>query len=213
MNAMEIDKNKPVVALTFDDGPNLTTTVEVLDKLEQYGVSATFFLIGNNITPETEEIVKRTYEMGCEIANHSKTHSDMTKLSAEEIQAEAAAVSEQVEAITGEAPRFFRPPYILVNDRMYDNIDMPFICGAGCNDWEDQVSAKQRAETTLNQIQDGMIILLHDFEGNTKTVEALDEIIPGLQEKGYQFVTVSQLFELKNVTISAEDKNLYTCVE
>lgn len=123
------------------------------------------------------------------------------------------SVSEQIEAITGETPKFFRPPYILVNDNMYGNIDLTFICGAGCEDWVEDVSAKQRAKTTLDQVQDGMIILLHDFEGNSKTVEALDEIIPGLQERGYQFVTVSQLFEIKNVEINGKDKNLYTCLE
>ena len=213
MGMKDIDPNKPVVALTFDDGPNCTTTCEVLDKLEQYGVTATFFLIGDNITPQTETVVKRTYDMGNEIANHSKSHPDMTKLSEEEIRNEVTSVSEQIEAITGETPKFFRPPYILVNDNMYGNIDLTFICGAGCEDWVEDVSAKQRAKTTLDQVADGMIILLHDFEGNSKTVEALDEIIPGLQERGYQFVTVSQLFEIKNVEINGKDKNLYTCLE
>ena len=136
----------------------------MLDKLEQYGVTATFFLIGDNITPQTETVVKRTYDMGNEIANHSKSHLDMTKLSEEEIRNEVTSVSEQIEAITGEAPKFFRPPYILVNDNMYGNIDLTFICGAGCEDWVEDVSAKQRAKTTLDQVQDGMIILLHDYD-------------------------------------------------
>ena len=204
---------KPLVALTFDDGPNLTTTVQVLDVLEEYGVRGSFFLIGNNITESTEKVVKRAYDMGCEIDNHSKTHSDMTKMSAEDIAAEIDFVREKVKAITGEDTKFFRPPYIAVNPTMYEAIDMPFICGAGCNDWEDSVSAEERAERTLNQVKDGTIVLLHDMQGNTKTVEALKTIIPALREQGYEFVTVSELFEAKGIEISGDDTGLYTVVE
>ncbi|MGN1102435.1 MAG: polysaccharide deacetylase, partial [Huintestinicola sp.] len=115
--------------------------------------------------------------------------------------------------ITGEDTKFFRPPYIAVNPTMYEAIDMPFICGAGCNDWEDSVSAEQRAERTLNQVKDGTIVLLHDMQGNSKTVEALKTIIPELQAQGYEFVTVSELFEAKGIEISADDTGLYTLVE
>lgn len=204
---------KPLVALTFDDGPNLTTTVQVLDVLEEYGVRGSFFLIGNNITDSTEKVVKRAYDMGCEIDNHSKTHSDMTKLSAEDIAAEIDFVREKVKAITGEDTKFFRPPYIAVNPTMYEAIDMPFICGAGCNDWEDSVSAEERAERTVKQVKDGTIVLLHDMQGNTKTVEALKTIIPTLQEQGYEFVTVSELFEAKGVEIRGDDTELHTVLK
>ncbi len=208
----EIDTNKPLVALTFDDGPNITTTVQVLNVLEKYQVPASFFLIGNNITDSSAKVVKRAYDMGCEIGNHSKTHSYMNEMTAEEIIEEVNFVSDKVEEITGEPTKFFRPPYIAVNDIMYDNIDMPFICGAGCNDWDDSVTVDQRAETTLKQVKDGTIILLHDAKGNTNTVKALDIIIPQLIEDGYCFVTVSELFEAKGIEISPDDTGLYTVV-
>ncbi|MGN0642655.1 MAG: polysaccharide deacetylase family protein [Huintestinicola sp.] len=203
---------KPLVALTFDDGPNITTTMEVLDVLEEYGVRGSFFLVGNNITDSSAEAVKRAYDMGCEIDNHSKTHSDMTKMTPEEISAEIDYVNEKVMDITGEGTKFFRPPYIAVNSTMYDAIDMPFICGAGCNDWDDKVSAEDRVERTLKQVKDGTIILLHDMQGNSKTVEALKTIIPALQEEGYEFVTVSELFYAKDIEISGDDTGLYTVV-
>lgn len=209
----EIDPSKPMIALTFDDGPNTTTTVQVLDKLEHYGVPASFFLIGNNINNASAEVVKRAYEMGCEIGNHSKTHSYMNQMTAEEIAAEVQFVSDKVEEITGEPTRFFRPPYIATNETMYNNIDMPFICGAGCNDWDAKVTVQERVDNTLNQVQDGTIILLHDAQGNMNTVVALDKIIPALLEEGYQFVTVSELFEAKGVEINADDMNLYTIVQ
>lgn len=209
----EVDISKPLVALTFDDGPNTTTTVKVLDIIEKYDITASFFLIGNNINALNEKVIRRAYDMGCEIDNHSKSHSYMNKMEADEIAEEVAFVSDKVKEITGEPTKFFRPPYIAVNQTMYDNIDMPFICGAGCNDWDINVTVEERIENTLNQIKDGTIVLLHDAQGNNKTVEALDVIIPTLLDEGYQFVTVSELFEAKGVPISAEDTNLYTVVE
>lgn len=203
----------PLVALTFDDGPNTTTTVEILNLLEEYHIPASFFLVGNNICETTAPVVKRTYDMGCELGNHSKTHSVMPEMTKEEIQAEVTYVSDKIKDITGEAPRFFRPPYIAVNDTMYEVIDMPFICGAGCNDWDEKVSVKERVDTTLAQLKDGTIILLHDSEGNSQTVEALKILIPMLLEKGYRFVTVKELFECKGVAIRGDDTGLYTYVE
>lgn len=208
----EIDPEKPMIALTFDDGPNITTTVQVLDMLEKYQVTASFFLIGNNINDSSAKVVKRAYDMGCEIDNHSKTHSYMNQMEADAIIEEVKFVSDKVEEITGEPTRFFRPPYIATSGTMYDNIDMPFICGVGCNDWDNMVTVQQRIDNTISQVKDGTIILLHDSQGNSKTVEALDTIIPTLLDEGYQFVTVSELFEAKGIEISAEDTNLYTIV-
>lgn len=206
----DIDPTKPVIALTFDDGPNTTTTNQVLDLLEKYHVRASFFLIGNNINDESAKSVKRAYDLGCEINNHSKTHSYMDKMEAEDIKAEVQFVSDKVKEITGEPTVFFRPPYIAVNDTMYDSIDMPFICGVGCNDWDDSVTVERRLKILNRTVKDGVIILLHDAQGNDKTVELLDTLIPQLLEEGYQFATVSELFEAKGVAVSGEDKTLYT---
>lgn len=197
--ATEIDPEKPVIALTFDDGPNTSTTAEILDVLEEYGVTASFFVIGSNIDDSSAEVVKRAYDMGCEINNHSRTHSYMNELTAEEIAEEIGYTDQKVFEITGEHTRFFRPPYIAVNELMFETIDLPFIAGFGANDWEDSRDAEYRATRIIRQAMDGGIILLHDFAGNSQTVEALHTIIPALLEEGYQLVTVSQLFEAKGV--------------
>ena len=84
----EMSQDVKYIALTFDDGPNATTTNDVIDKLEKYDIVASFFLIGNNINDESAKAVKRAYDLGCEINNHSRTHSNMTELSAEDIRAE-----------------------------------------------------------------------------------------------------------------------------
>ncbi len=206
----ELDPSKPTIAITFDDGPNATTTMEVLDILEKYQVRASFFLIGTNINDESAKSVKRAFDLGCDIENHSKTHSYMDKMTADEIKDEVAYVNDKVKEITGTTPKFFRPPYIAVNSTMYDNIDMTFISGYGCNDWDDKVTAEYRAKYLEKKAADGVIFLLHDAEGNSKTVEALDKAIPILLEKGFQFATISDLFELKGVEISGTDTNIYS---
>ena len=204
-----------LLALAFDDGPNTTTTNEVLDVLDKYNAKATFFVIGMNINDETAKSVKRAYDMGMEIANHSKTHGSMTNMTPDEIRAEIDYVDEKVEAITGEKTKCFRPPFIGVSQTMYDNIDIPFIYGADTQDYMEQVDADERAEAILKNAKDGTIYLMHDFTGNDQTVEALKIALPKLVEQGYEFVTISELFERqgeapkKNILYSSVTK--YPC--
>ena len=194
-----MDNNKPLAALTFDDGPNIFTTRQVTEKLAQYGVTASFFLVGDNITEESAAVARGALEQGCEINNHSRTHSAMPQLTPEEMKAEIAYTNERIKSMIGAEPRFFRPPYIAVSGEMFDNIDMPFIAGIGAEDWLDEVSAEQRAERVLSDVRDGSIILLHDMTGNYRTVNALDIIIPELISRGYKLVTVSELFRRAGV--------------
>ena len=193
-------RRAPRIALTFDDGPNTVTTPQVLDLLEEHRILASFFLIADHIDPESAEQVLRAKKLGCDIENHSRTHQPMSRMSAEEIRGEIRCCSEKIAALTGETPKFFRPPYIDVSPALYDVIDLTFICGAGCEDWVPEVSARERAERVLAQAEDGQIVLLHDSLGNSNTVEALRTIIPELKKRGYEFVTVSRLFEDAGVT-------------
>ncbi len=193
-------KPDKVIALTFDDGPNTTTTNEILDLLEEYDAVASFFLIGTNINEESAVTVKRAYDMGCEINNHSKTHSNMPSMSAEEMQAEITYVDEWVYEITGEHTKFFRPPFIDTNQTMFEVIDQPFIGGFGCYDYMENVTAQERADMVLDAAKDGLIVLLHDAAGNDQTVEALKTIIPELIADGYEFVTLTELFERQGET-------------
>ena len=190
----------PIIALTFDDGPNTVVTPQVLDILEQEGIKASFFLIAQNITPESAEVVRRAKAMGCEIENHTVTHPFMDKLTVEEIRREVQECTDRIIEITGEAPKYFRPPFIALSRAMYDTIDLTFICGMGCEDWVPTVTAEQRAGRVLANAADGQIVLLHDMQWNQYTVEALKTIIPELKKRGYEFATVSELFEKKHVT-------------
>lgn len=199
---------KKLCALTFDDGPNTVTTPLVLEKLKKYGIPASFFLVGNNIDEASAKVVKTAFDMGCDIENHSRTHTAFTELSPEEMRAEIKFTSDKIESITGRAPRFFRPPYIAVSDKVFENVGLTFIAGIGAEDWLPEVTARERAEKIIAQIADGAVILLHDMTGNTPTVEALDFIIPRLSEE-YEFVTISRLFH----GVKPEKNKIYSFVK
>lgn len=205
--------SRRILALTFDDGPYADTTLPILDLLAQYHVKASFFAVGENITPETAPILRRAAEMGCEIASHSFSHRDMTQLTAAQIETEMQAAAARITAVTGTPPRFFRPPYLAVSDAMFAQIPLPFIGGYGVRDFEESVTAEMRAEGVLRQAKDGGIILLHDAENNFRTVAALRQIIPALLDAGFTLVTVSELFAEKGVTPAHTDRRLYSYAE
>ncbi len=206
-------KKKPMIALSFDDGPNLEITPLVLDILEEYHIPASFFVIGNNINDITIPVMKRAVSLGCDIENHTVSHKFMNQLSLEEIKFEVDNVDEKIADIIGRKPQFFRPPFIAVKDEMYDVIKMPFICGIGCNDWMIETSAEERIETVLKEARDGVIYLLHDMLNNMNTVNAMKVFVPKLLERGFEFVTVAQLFAAKGVDINNPERKLYSVVE
>ncbi len=188
------------IALTFDDGPNTVTTPQVLDILEEHQIAASFFLIADNITQESALQVRRALSLGCDIQNHSRTHGFMNQMEPDQIRSEVQYCSEQIIKITGKAPAFFRPPYIAVNQTLFDEVDLTFICGVGCEDWVPEVPADERARRVLDSAEDGEIVLLHDMAGNVNTVEALKTIIPKLKRREFTFCTVPQLFAECGVT-------------
>lgn len=200
----DADAAEKLAAMTFDDGPSAGTTMEVLSVLEEFHEVGTFFLIGQNINEQTEKSVKRALALGCEIENHSWSHSAMPELSAEQMREEIARTTQEIVRLTGREPIFFRPPYIAVSDEMYRQIPLTFIAGVGCEDWNDSVSAEERAGRIQENVRDGAVILLHDMEGNHQTVEALRLIIPRLRKMGYRFVTLEQLFREKGVVLNED---------
>lgn len=190
------------ICLSFDDGPNFSgsqTMSDMLDILEKHNVPGSFFLIGNKISDENTPVIKRAFNMGCDIQNHSWTHSNMQNMSVEEIKEEYKKCDEAIIKITGKKPEFFRPPYIAISDNMYKAIEVPFICGKGCEDWVPEVDAEARYNTIINTIEDGTIILLHVLEGNEATLKAVDKAIPKLKEMGYKFVNLPDLYKKENV--------------
>lgn len=200
------------IALTFDDGPNMSTTLQVYDVLERFNVKATFFLCGSKINHKTSLVIKHAVSSGYEICNHSMHHKDLLKLSDDKIHQEIDETDKRISQITGTTPRFFRAPFIHVSEHLYSIVDKVFIEGIACNDWLDSVSTVERAGIILDKVRDGDIILMHDAEGNFKTVEALNIIIPTLINRGYKFCTLSELFDCYGINPEPHSGILYSNV-
>ena len=203
---------RKTVALTFDDGPDPENTPAILDLLDEYNAKASFFLIGEHIVPETEDVIRREYESGHEIDCHSLTHQDMTKFTREQIICETEETTRRIVNVIGEEPKFFRPPYILYNDLMFENIPYPFICGVGCHDWIPDYPAEERIKEMLEAAADGTMLLLHDMKGNHRTVEALRVVMPELARQGYKFVTLTELFDIHGIKPRLDRKTVYSHV-
>ena len=180
---------------------------KMLDVLEKHGVVASFFLIGDKITPEKTKVIERAVKRGCDIENHTWTHPDMTKLTREQMIEEYDKCDDAIIKITGKKPVLFRPPFICVNDLMHEVIHVPFICGHGCEDWVPERTADERLKLMLENQQDGVMYLLHVDDGNHATREVVDRAIPILKEKGFEFVTAPELYKIKGVEMKDNGQN------
>ena len=205
-------QEEKLIALSFDDGPNETTTAEVLDLLQEHDIPASFFVIGQFINESTARQMTRAISLGCEVQNHSLTHTMMTQLSPEEVAEEVRKTDELIEKYTGTKPWLFRPPFINHNESMHQTIGHTFICGVGCEDWIPERTAQQRYEILISTLKDGDIVLLHDLQGNDNTVEALKMLIPEMKKQGYTFVTVTELYKRKGVSPDPHNGVIYSNV-
>ena len=187
----QIDINKPMVALTFDDGPNPINTNKILDTLEKYNVVATFFDLGY-LVENNPQVVKREEKLGCEVGNHSYRHVDLNKLNAEQIQQDMEQSEGAFEKALGHKTKLFRPPYGKANNTVKSTITYPLInWNVDTVDWESRDASKIIDKFREIANYDGKIILMHSIYAST--AKAVETIVPELLEKGYQLVTVSEL--------------------
>ena len=194
----DIDPNKPMVALTFDDGPNKGTTIPILDSLKEYDSVATFFILGNRVS-NNADILVRMLEEGSEIGNHSFNHKELTKLSTTELSQQISKTQDAIIEVTGNRPKFLRPTYGSYDEDLKSRVDMPLILWSiDTLDWKNR-NAKKVADHVLGNVKDGDIILMHDIYDST--AEAVKLLVPELINRGYQLVTVSDLLELKGESL------------
>ena len=191
------EKYDKFVALTFDDGPS-TLTPRILDILEKYDATATFFVIGGQVDATTEPTIRRAVALGCEVGSHSFTHPYMTKLSEKEQRMQSEQTIAAIEQYAP-TPRYFRPPYMDADEVTHNVVPQIFIGGYCPSDWDANVSVEERIKGLLENVEDGLIFILHDFKDNNGTAEALEVVIPALQKQGYGLVSVGELFEIKSV--------------
>ena len=195
----KIDEKKPMVALTFDDGPNGTATPKILNTLEKYGVVATFFDLGQNIA-NFPKVVKREEELGCEVASHTYSHKNLNTLSTNQIQNDLNKAIKAYENVLGHKPALVRPPYGNANATVKKAINYPLInWDIDTLDWKSRNANKILKEIHKYSDYDGRIILMHGIYDST--ADAVARLVPELINKGYQLVTVSELAEYKGYTL------------
>ena len=188
--------NKKTVALTFDDGPHPQYTQEILDILGEYGVHATFFVIGEN-AERHPELVEAEEAAGHEIGNHTYSHRDLCKLTDEEIRSEIDGAERILYEDQEIRTRLLRPPGGNVGPgvcRIAAERDYTVVCwSVDTRDWAHTPTDKI-VQNVLSSVKEGDIILFHDYVvGDSPTPAALRLIIPKLLDEGYRFVTVSEL--------------------
>ena len=191
---VQAEKNKKVVALTFDDGPDGNTTPQALDNLAKYKIKATFFVQGKNIAGN-EAILKRMQAEGHEVGNHSWNHPVLTKLSLEDAKKQITDTEDAIKNVLGKSSKLMRPPYGAISDDIRNSLDLSFILwDVDSLDWKSKNEAAIFTEIQ-HQTSDGSIILLHDI--HQPSVNSLPKVIEYLQEQGYSFVTVSELLNTR----------------
>ena len=183
-------KNRKVVALTFDDGPNPATTNQALDTLSKYGIKATFFVLGKNVSGN-EEILKRMKADGHVIGNHSWSHPVLSKLSLDEAKKQITDTEDALTKVLGASSKLMRPPYGAITDDIRNSLDLSFIMwDVDSLDWKSKNEASILTEIQ-REVKNGSIILMHDI--HAETVNALPKVIDYLKEQGYEFVTVPEM--------------------
>ena len=191
------------VALTFDDGPDPRFSNDVLDVLKQYNVPATFFVLGSKAVANPE-IVKRMQNEGHVIGNHTYAHPNLVEESdLGTLEREVTRTEDALNDIIGYRTKLFRPPYGFLYNELVEKLgEMNYYVIAwsvDSLDWQED-PPEVIASKVVDNIHPGAIILMHDGaeldEDRTNTIKSLHQIIPKLQEQGYEFVTVPELLNI-----------------
>lgn len=185
-----VGTESPILALTFDDGPHPIYTPQLLDGLKKRGIKASFFLLGKNIAGN-EAIVKRMYEEGHLIGNHTFDHVQLSKLADSEACSQITRTSNAIYEITGQYPTYVRPPYGEWKDGLDCTVTMlPVFWDVDPLDWNTR-NTDQIVQKVISSAEDGDIILMHDYYDSS--VQAALQIIDSMTQQGYDFVTVDRL--------------------
>lgn len=187
-----IDPTKPMIALTFDDGPS-DYTLKILGILEENGARATFCMVGNRIAGY-KDVVAQVAAQGSEIATHTWSHKQLTTISSDEITSQLKRSMDAIEAITGQPVTILRPPYGAVNKEVKDacrRLGLTLVnWSIDTEDWKTK-NAQKTYEAIMKHVKNGSIILCHDVKESTSV--AMERVIPELVAQGYQLLTLTEL--------------------
>ena len=191
----DLDPEKPMGALTFDDGPYDRVTNRIVKVLAKHDSRATFFVVGNRVE-RYADTMKNAYNKGNQIATHTFDHGDLSKMKKKQIRRELKRAFRVMKKINGENPTMLRPPYGNVNDKMRQTIRIPMIYwNVDTEDWASR--NKDKILSRCKSIKDGDIVLMHDLYPSTAA--AVEKLVPKLRKKGFQLVTVEELFYYKGI--------------
>ncbi len=186
------------IALSFDDGPHPRLTPIILDILEEYGIKATFFMVGENVQ-YYPNAAKAVVEAGHELGNHTFSHRKFNRMTEHEMRSEISSCEDAISSISETPVHFIRPPEGQMNDvmqRVIGTLDYRIILwDVDTRDWA-HTPPEEISRHILDTVQAGDIILMHDFIGHdSPTPEALRMVLPELLARGYRFVTVGELVD------------------
>ena len=203
-----IDPAKPMVAITYDDGPSEKYTAPILDVYEKYGQVATFFELGINIkeVPHSDKLLRRELALGCEVGTHSFAHKNLSTLSGKQLRADAAKAKKAIRDACGEDPTIFRAPYGISSKAIVKAYKLSEVnWSVDSLDWKLRNTQRiyQRIRQTKNF--DGQIVLMHSIYGTS--AKATAKLVPYLVKKGYQLVTVHELLKYKYHEDTNDAKN------
>lgn len=190
-------KHRPMVALTFDDGPGRFTD-KLLDCLEENNAKATFFMLGENVE-RFPDVVKRMHDSGMELGNHSYDHTILTSTTKDGVIQQMHKTNSAIENICGVPADVMRPPGGSYNETIASLVGLPIITWSiDTRDWATR-NADNTYKVTLDNVKDGSIVLMHDI--HESSIEASLRLIPDLIEKGFRLVTIRQMAEEKGITL------------
>ena len=194
-----IDPSKPMVALTFDDGPDVQVDGVLMDELEKVNGRATFFVVGQRVEKFPEDI-KNTVERGHEIGNHSYDHDiHLSSKGQDYIRNEFDKTDDAIEKAAGVRPALVRLPGGNISNDVKAVVKKPLIFWSiDTEDWRSR-DAEKTQNTILSQIKDGDIVLMHALY--LSTAQACKTVIPELHARGYQLVTVSELIHFRGQNV------------
>lgn len=195
-NTFTIDPSKPMIALTFDDGPWASSTNRILDVLEANNAHATFFVLGSRIGSEPETLL-REYSLGCEIGSHSFSHRAFSTLKKSTIRKELSKTNKLLKKIIGVKASLVRPPYGEHTKSIIKSIKSPAVLwNVDTEDWKSK-NKKKILKKVVGKVKDGDIIIMHDIYETT--ADAVEKLVPKLISEGYQLVTISELLAAKGI--------------
>jgi peptidoglycan/xylan/chitin deacetylase (PgdA/CDA1 family) len=194
---LRVETDRKIIALTFDDGPNPEVLPNMLELFEAEGVKATFFMTGKSIK-KTPSLVGDVIKAGHEIGNHSMTHLDLRKADSGQVRHEIEGFQKLVAERFDYVPKLFRAPYLGYTEEVWECLAKNGLQAVdrsiGTRDWKEGVEPEKIVARATNTAHPGAIVLMHERKSS---FEALPQIIRFYKDKGYRFLTVSEMLNEK----------------